>query len=978
MAHPSAVRLIPDCRVSVDGKKLDIETDAGLTKVEVDLDIDLFGQCVLVFNDPAQKLINGKKFQSGTAVKVELGFVSKLKKVFEGEVVALEPQFRRDMPTSLRVVCLEGLHRLALSQMTRSFNDVDDKEIVGKIATEHGLTGDAPTGSKQHVLQGNITDATFLRRLTQKHGNHLRIEGKKLIVGPPHKGADLTLGPGDGLRRVKVRIQSADQIEEISVHGYDPRTKKEFVGKAKGQGETGEGSRKYGKGKTLSFAGHDEQPRDQATAEAMAKGRMRKLAQGHVVANIDSIGDPGMLPGATVHLEKMGAQIDGSYRVEKARHQFSKHGYYVSLKAVRVSKKTPAAKAQDKQAKAKQKQRQGAADDDKSKREDKRMRDRNRERQGAPKEKGPFAQKDTEFSASVSGEPQGDLVEAEVSGEPESEHADAEVSGEPHAEQADAEVSADEQAEPEEETTEVALPSVVATLEGVHFEFDKSFALPGAIPTWRGVLAFLKKEPTRSVLVVGHTDRTGDADYNLALSKERAEIAAAALRGDTSVWCAHYDHKEASKKWGAREDGWMLYALGFLAKEPKDAGADEIRAAVLSFQRKHTLDGNGEPTPATRKALVQQYLDLRGTSNIAVSSAVVLACGDRHPKESASDEELRRVEIYLFDGEIKPAADACRNAKHPGCTAYAAWRKEITGDVPPEAIPPGPQSTPDDQKYDGTQPRIAHVTDHEVVVRASDGTEHAVPRDQFETAWAPEARAETRGANTKYTDSYKEIALVSAPVPPANGLSIELQDAPFRDAIPELRVRRWLKAYKSNIVAAEKEWRVDRRAIAGAIAWEAMYNVQDGYASLGASQLARFSGPGKCHYKDSYLAEGAPLSKEVEDRGILPKQTEDARKQILSTVDGACRYIGASMHAFITIAAPAGYDLNQELAALLFMYNAWHLAKADADFKTKRAPAKLVYNQSPMATWFAKDANRLFVEGAVGKPDTPVSQSGKP
>jgi phage protein D len=345
LAHPSAVRLIPDCRVSVDGKKLDVAIDARLTKVEVDLDVDLFGQCVLVFNDPALTLINGKDFQSGTRVMVEIGFASRLQRVFAGEVVALEPQFRRDMPTSLRVVCQESLHRLALSQMTRAFNDVDDKEIVSKLATEHGLSGEAPAGSKQHVLQGNITDAVFLRRLAQKHGNHLRIEGKKLIIGPPPKGAQLTIGPGDGLRKVTVRIQSNSQVEEISVHGYDSKTKKEFVGKAKGQGVIGEGSQKYGKGKTLSFAGHEHQPADTATAEAMAKGRMRKLAEGHVVATIESIGDPGMLPGATVKLEKLGAEIDGTYRVEKALHQFSKYGYFVKFRGVRVRKKAPAQKA---------------------------------------------------------------------------------------------------------------------------------------------------------------------------------------------------------------------------------------------------------------------------------------------------------------------------------------------------------------------------------------------------------------------------------------------------------------------------------------------------------------------------------------------------------------------------------------------------------------------------------------------------------
>ena len=112
-----------------------------------------------------------------------------------------------------------------------------------------------------------------------------------------------------------MRVQSNTQVEEISVHGYDPKTKKEFVGKAKGSGVVGEGTQKYGKGKTLSFAGHEHQPADQATAEAMAKGRMRKIAEGHVVATLETIGNPGMIPGATVKLhlhhvyEKLG--VDG-------------------------------------------------------------------------------------------------------------------------------------------------------------------------------------------------------------------------------------------------------------------------------------------------------------------------------------------------------------------------------------------------------------------------------------------------------------------------------------------------------------------------------------------------------------------------------------------------------------------------------------------------------------------------------------------
>ena len=64
----------------------------------------------------------------------------------------------------------EAIHRLALSQMTRSLNDVDDNDVVSKIAQEHGLSGEGPKGTKTQVLQGNVTDAVFLKRIAAKHG----------------------------------------------------------------------------------------------------------------------------------------------------------------------------------------------------------------------------------------------------------------------------------------------------------------------------------------------------------------------------------------------------------------------------------------------------------------------------------------------------------------------------------------------------------------------------------------------------------------------------------------------------------------------------------------------------------------------------------------------------------------------------------------------------------------------------------------
>jgi len=343
VANPDAHRLVPDCKVSLAGKKLDLDKDARLTKVEVDLEVDLFGQCALVFIDPKLALINGPDFKAGTQVKVELGYGAKLGKVFEGEVVALEPQFRRDLPPSLRVVCQESIHRLALKTSARGLMEVDSKEIASKIAQEHGLTAEAPSGSKEHVLQANVSDSTLLRRVAATSGNHLRIEGKKLVIGPPPKGEEITVAPGDGLKKMRVRIKAAGQVGEVTIHGWDPKAKREIVGKAKGEGETGEGSKKHGGSATLAFAGDEHMPADVATAEAMAKGRMRKLAEGFVTAQVEMIGNAGVQPGAVLNFDKMGEKLDGKYRVEKVQHDFGKHGYWMKFNAVRLGKKKPPA-----------------------------------------------------------------------------------------------------------------------------------------------------------------------------------------------------------------------------------------------------------------------------------------------------------------------------------------------------------------------------------------------------------------------------------------------------------------------------------------------------------------------------------------------------------------------------------------------------------------------------------------------------------
>jgi phage protein D len=333
MASADAVRHVPDCKVTVEGTDLKPADRAALTRAVIDLDVDLFAECTLVFSDPDLRLINGKLFEAGKAVRVALGFGAKKTQVFEGEVVTLEPQFRRDLPSSLRVICYDRLHRLGLSPVTRTFNNADAHDVTTRIAQEHGLSADAPKGTREHALQSNVSDLTFLRHVAQQHGHHVRVVGTKLVIGPPPSAGKITIRPGAGLKALRVKLRTEKNIGEVSVHGWDAQNKREIVGTVRHQPADSRVPKGTG---TLSLSGHDPTPPDVATAEAMARGRLRKLAEDTVTAQGSMIGNPEAVPGAVLSLEDISAGIDGTYRVEHARHEFSKHGYLVRFRAVRV------------------------------------------------------------------------------------------------------------------------------------------------------------------------------------------------------------------------------------------------------------------------------------------------------------------------------------------------------------------------------------------------------------------------------------------------------------------------------------------------------------------------------------------------------------------------------------------------------------------------------------------------------------------
>ncbi len=89
-------------------------------------------------------------------------------------------------------------------------------------------------------------------------------------------------------------------------------------------------------------------------------------------------------------------------------------------------------------------------------------------------------------------------------------------------------VKADEMARSITETGRIAL-------YGIHFDTDKAAIRDESRPALEEIARLLRENPGLNLHVVGHTDNAGGLDYNLGLSRRRADAVVAALTGEYGI-----------------------------------------------------------------------------------------------------------------------------------------------------------------------------------------------------------------------------------------------------------------------------------------------------------------------------------------------------------------------------------------------------------------------------------------------------------
>jgi uncharacterized protein len=375
----------PDHRVRVDGQLLSPRERADIVDIHVTLDLkgaSAFSFTVSDWDDVKLdfKYSSSRRFDLGTPVSIDLGYVDDLVRVINGEVVSLTPTFPESGAPTLTVRGQDKMRELANGKPKpgerKSFPNATDPEVAQAIAERlhlHPVVSSKRTPRHPRVVQKNQSYQEFLLERaksidfefyfgvdqgTQRDALYFveRADGRDtqpvrmftLVWGlgsGPRTKDPANAEPVPNLLSFSPKLSSADQVGEVSVRGWNPRTKKSIVYTATptdlpgGAGSSDGGPARAQRGAREAiidrpFASVEE-------AKAYAISLLMERANCFVEGTGRVAGVPRMQPGNWVELQGLGRSFSGRYYVTKVDHTLGAAGFTTTFEVDRSRQERP-------------------------------------------------------------------------------------------------------------------------------------------------------------------------------------------------------------------------------------------------------------------------------------------------------------------------------------------------------------------------------------------------------------------------------------------------------------------------------------------------------------------------------------------------------------------------------------------------------------------------------------------------------------
>jgi uncharacterized protein len=381
---------VPAFRLMIRGKEALVEDrDVLSVSYKDSLDnIDSFDITVMNWDAEARKFkySDANTFDPWKEAELWMGYYcngkDQLRRMLIGEITTLSPHFPESGASTLTVRALNFLHRFRTKQMVRAFQNLRDTEIaqilVKEIASDINKSVSDTKGVPRLELEINPDDVRdnaaiehpipylsvnnqlpilFLMERARRIGYELSLEeipqgtARKVIFyfGPTNNVTRPTyvLEWGKSLMSFEPTLQMTNQVNRVTVKGWDPHGKAPFEATATRADLAAEGVVNPSEigvtesdlAKTAADIWVDK-PMKKEEAMHLAKAKLRQIAEVMVTAKGKTVGLPDLRAGVKVQILGLGTRFSQpankspfSYVVTSTTHTIADGGYTTEFEA---------------------------------------------------------------------------------------------------------------------------------------------------------------------------------------------------------------------------------------------------------------------------------------------------------------------------------------------------------------------------------------------------------------------------------------------------------------------------------------------------------------------------------------------------------------------------------------------------------------------------------------------------------------------
>jgi phage protein D/phage baseplate assembly protein gpV len=319
--------------IKIDGAKIDAKWMDALLDVQVRDNLMLPDTALVRLRDPMGENIDSHPLKPAAHLEILLSAAEKqaVKPVFDGEIVALEPEFLEG-DCILAARAYDKGHRLNRHRRSRTFQNQTASDMVKMVAGAAGLaagTVEASGGAHEYFQQSMETDWDFCWRLAAMNDFEFLVEGSKFHFRKRKTGGvAATLKWGEGLLTFKPRMSGAGQVQDVTVTNHDPKTRQAITGRATSPAlaysspAAEQRSGLIGKLSGGSVVVADRVVTTTGEATNVAQSLLDRLSSSFIEAEGTAFGLPEIAAGATVKLEGVGS-FSGEYVLAQTTHQLT-------------------------------------------------------------------------------------------------------------------------------------------------------------------------------------------------------------------------------------------------------------------------------------------------------------------------------------------------------------------------------------------------------------------------------------------------------------------------------------------------------------------------------------------------------------------------------------------------------------------------------------------------------------------------------